>query len=204
LAEHKSKSIVPLKIKKMSSDWKIYTKQGDKGQTSLLGGSRVEKHHPRIEAYGTLDELNAFTGFLRDLVEDNRQKAVLLSVLENIFIAESILAADSRESRAGLQSLRAEDIFTLENEIDFMNESLPVLTNFILPGGHQAVSAAHIARTVCRRAERLVVNLTKEYDVEEIVIQYLNRLSDYFFVLARKLSMDTQTEEILWKPRQNN
>lgn len=185
----------------MSKEWKIYTKKGDTGQTSLLGGTRVEKNDPRIEAYGTLDELNAFIGLLRDQVQDERQNAVLLRIQEVIFVAESHLAADSEDSKAYLALMQGDDITLLEKEIDFMNESLPVLTNFILPGGHIAVSSAHIARTVCRRAERQVISLLATYAVDPIIIRYLNRLSDYFFVLARKLSKDNGSEEICWKSK---
>ena len=182
-------------------EWKIYTKKGDTGQTSLLGGSRVEKNHPRIEAYGTLDEFNSFVGFLRDQVMDDRQKQVLLRVMEVIFIAESHLAADNPDLIKSLPGFSEEDITLLEKEIDFMNESLPPLTRFILPGGHPAVSSAHIARTVCRRAERQVISMQKDFPSDPIIIRYLNRLSDYLFVLARKLTMDYGAQEIPWESR---
>jgi len=188
----------------MSQEWKIYTRKGDKGETSLLGGTRVSKDHPRIEAYGTLDELNAFVGFLRDNISDPRQKDVLLRVMNLLFVAESRLAADTEESLAWLPLISEDEVVLLEREIDFMNESLPALNNFILPGGHPSVSAAHIARTVCRRAERLVISLGSSHTVEEVIVRYLNRLSDYLFVLARKLSADTQCSEIIWKAEINN
>jgi cob(I)alamin adenosyltransferase len=183
----------------MSVNWKIYTKKGDTGETSLLGGSRVLKNHPRIEAYGTIDELNAFTGFLRDQIRDERTEKVLLRVMEVLFIAESLLAAENSESRSLLSAIREEDITLLEIEIDFMNESLTEISNFILPGGHLSVSSAHIARTVCRRAERLVISLQAECEVDFGIIRFLNRLSDYFFILARKLSKDNNAAEIVWK-----
>ncbi len=195
----------PIKTKGiMSSEWKIYTRKGDAGETSLLGGSRVDKNHPRIEAYGTLDELNSFIGFLRDSINDEHLRAVLLQIMEQVFTAESRLAADNNETRNLLPLLTDKNILLLEDEIDKMNVTLPSLANFILPGGHISVSAAHIARTVCRRAEREVIKLRESYHVEEIIIRYLNRLSDYFFVLARKLAHDSNIPEITWKPDVNN
>jgi cob(I)alamin adenosyltransferase len=184
----------------MSNQFKIYTKGGDKGQTSLLGGSRVPKSDARIESYGTLDELNSFIGLLRDHPMDDHYKALLLNIQQNIFIAESRLASDKPENLQYLPKLTEEDIIRLEVEIDRMNGGLQELTSFILPGGHPLVSYCHIARTVCRRAERLTIRMSENYDVEEIIIKYMNRLSDYLFVLGRRFSHDLNVGEVLWKP----
>lgn len=184
----------------MSKEFKIYTKGGDKGNTSLLGGSRVPKYHDRIEAYGTLDELNSFIGLIRDMEINPHYKNSLIAIQNNIFTAESRLAADNPESLNKLPQISENDITFLENEIDKMNESLPPLSSFILPGGHPIVSYCHIARTICRRAERLTIKLAQNYNIEAIIIKYLNRLSDYFFVLSRKMTIDNKGEEIPWKP----
>jgi cob(I)alamin adenosyltransferase len=183
----------------MNDQLKIYTKGGDKGETSLLGGTRVPKYHERIEAYGTLDELNSFIGLLRDHAVDEAYKKILLEIQEKIFIAESRLAADQKEFLDKLPSLTIFDVEVLENEIDRMNIGLPELRSFVLPGGHPIVSYCHIARTVCRRAERLTIRLSEKFIVEETIIKYLNRLSDYFFVLGRRFSYDLKVEEVLWK-----
>jgi cob(I)alamin adenosyltransferase len=178
---------------------KIYTKGGDMGETSLLGGSRVPKYHERIEAYGTLDELNSFIGLLRDQPMKPHYKEKLLRIQEIIFVAESRLAADKVENMNQLPFISEEDILDLENEIDKMNVGLPELKSFILPGGHPTVSHCHLSRTVCRRAERLVIKLSLANNVDGLIIKYLNRLSDYFFVLGRRFSHDLKAGEILWK-----
>jgi cob(I)alamin adenosyltransferase len=183
----------------MSNQFKIYTKGGDKGETSLLGGTRVRKYHERIEVYGTLDELNSFIGLLRDQPMDQHYKNVLLNIQEKIFIAESRLAADRQEHLDRLPLISSDDVLALEKEIDEMNVGLPVLQSFILPGGHPAVSYCHIARTVCRRAERLSIRLSEKFSIDETILIYLNRLSDYFFVLGRRFTYDLDVEEILWK-----
>lgn len=188
----------------MNSDWKIYTKTGDKGETSLIGGTRVPKYHERIEAYGTLDELNSFIGLIRDQGIDDATKELLIEIQDRIFTAESLLAADPSAEIKSLPLIREEDIKLLESAIDKMNESLPPLTSFILPGGHQAVSLSHVARCVCRRSERLTIKLVennKETLQGEMVIKYLNRLSDFLFVLARKFAVDFKVEETTWKAR---
>ena len=185
----------------MSNGKKIYTKTGDKGTTSLIGGTRVPKYHARIEAYGTVDELNSFVGLLRDQDIDAHSKELLLEIQDRLFTLESILAVDSERHLKSLPDLKEEDIQLLEKEIDIMNESLPELTSFTLPGGHPTVSYCHVARTICRRAERLTIKLNESFFVPPIVITYLNRLSDYLFVLARKFSHDFGVEESLWKPR---
>jgi len=179
---------------------KIYTKGGDKGQTSLLGGTRVPKYHGRVEAYGTLDEFNSFLGLLRDQVTDKSLKGVLLHIQEKVFIAESHLASENEQNLSKLPGFGTEDITFLEKEIDAMTEVLPEVTSFIIPGGHPAVSSCHVARTVCRRSERAIIRLSATDRVDPVIISYMNRLSDYLFVLARKLSHDLHAEVVLWKP----
>jgi cob(I)alamin adenosyltransferase len=178
---------------------KIYTKGGDKGQTSLLGGTRVPKYHGRVEAYGTLDEFNSFLGLLRDQLTDKKLKDDLLLIQEKIFIAESHLATENEEDLARLPDISSNDIAFLESEIDAMTEGLPELTSFVIPGGHPAVSFCHVARTVCRRAERTITRLSTTDSTDPVIISYMNRLSDYLFVLARKLSHDLQAEVVQWK-----
>lgn len=180
--------------------FKIYTKTGDKGDTGLFGGKRLPKNHIRIESYGTVDELNSYIGMLRDLSPAKQQKAILKEVQDRLFTIGSNLASDPDKNMI-TPDVKPTDIELLEGEIDQMNEQLPPLKNFILPGGHTTVSFCHIARTVCRRAERMVVALHHNEPVDEMIIQYLNRLSDYLFVLGRQLSMDLGAEEIPWAPR---
>lgn len=184
----------------MSDKRKIYTKTGDLGETSLLGGTRVSKSNERVEAYGTLDELNSFLGLLRDQSISLHYQKVLLRIQENIFVAEARIAADPGLEHKSLPVLKEEEILFLENEIDEMNKSLAELTHFILPGGYAPSSLCHVSRTVCRRAERAVIRLTKTSGPEEIIIRYLNRLSDYLFVLARKTAKDAGADETLWEP----
>ncbi len=181
-------------------EWKIYTKTGDKGQTSLIGGRRVPKHHIKIEAYGTADELNAFVGVLHDQDIDPHYRHILARIQDRVFVAESLLARDQGAEDFKLPQLSEEDILLLEREIDSMNEALPPLGNFILPAGHPAVSGAHVCRVVCRRAERLIIRLAEEDTVDETIIRYFNRLSDYFFVLARKIALDKGVPDVIWKP----
>lgn len=180
---------------------KIYTKTGDKGQTSLIGGVRVPKYHLRIESYGTIDELNSYIGLIRDQQISLDYKNVLKEIQDRLFTIGSGLASDPEKSRMKVPDLYDTDIEKLENEMDSMQGSLPALKHFILPGGSPVVSFCHIARCICRRSERLVVQLSAESFVDEKVIIYLNRLSDYLFVLARKLGMDEGTEENIWLPR---
>ncbi len=180
---------------------KIYTKTGDKGTTALIGGTRVPKYHEKIEAYGTVDELNSFTGLIRDQDIDEHSKKVLFEIQNVLFVLGGLLAKDDSDGTKSLPVLKESDVELLENEMDKMNELLPPLKSFILPGGHTVVSYCHIARTVCRRAERLVIKLSVNYEVNPLEIKYLNRLSDYFFVLARKLSYDMNVSENLWNPR---
>lgn len=182
---------------------KIYTKTGDKGQTSLIGGTRVPKHHIRIESYGTVDELNSFIGLIRDQQIDEQSKKMLIEIQDRLFTIGSSLASDPERSKMKIPDLKEEDILLLEKEMDRMDETLPEMRSFVLPGGHTIVSYCHIARCVCRRAERLTIQLSETANgaVAELVIKYLNRLSDYLFVLSRKLSQDLKAEEIPWKPR---
>jgi cob(I)alamin adenosyltransferase len=182
----------------MSQEFKIYTKGGDKGETSLLGGTRVAKSHERVEAYGNLDELNSFLGLIRDQPIDARYREVLIRIQQNLFVAEAMIARDPEKQTRELPMISAEDITMLEREIDAMNEELPALTNFILPGGDTTVSFCHVARTVCRRAERSLIRLNHVSPVEEIIIQLINRLSDYLFVLARKTGKDSGARETPW------
>ena len=181
--------------------FKIYTKTGDKGQTSLIGGSRVPKHHIRIESYGTVDELNSFIGLIRDQEIDAHSKEILIEIQDRLFTIGASLASDPDKSKMKIPDLKEEDILLLEQEMDKMDESLPEMKSFVLPGGHTTVSYCHIARCVCRRAERLTIHLSENSFVADLVIKYLNRLSDYLFVLSRKLSLDLQANEIPWKPR---
>jgi len=180
---------------------KIYTKTGDKGFTSLIGGTRVPKYHLRIESYGTVDELNSYIGLIRDQDISTRDKDLLKQVQDRLFTIGSSLASDPEKSRMVIPDLHTEDITLLESEMDAMNEYLPELRHFILPGGNNAISYCHIARCVCRRAERLGVHLATESSVDEKVIIYLNRLSDYLFTLARKITYDAKVAENQWIPR---
>lgn len=180
---------------------KIYTKTGDKATTALFTGKRVPKHHIRIESYGTVDELNSFLGLLRDQEIDRNSKEVLSLVQNKLFTVGAILATEpKKENRLKIPKINEEDIELLEKEIDQMNEQLPEMTHFILPGGHTTVSYCHIARTICRRAERMISYLHEDEPVPDMLLAYINRLSDYLFVLARKLSKDLQAEEVKWIP----
>lgn len=185
---------------------KIYTKTGDAGNTSLIGGTKLPKSHLRIESYGTVDELNAYIGLLNDHITDASINSLLKEVQDRLFTIGSSLACDpDKEPLMKIPDLTEADVSLLEKSIDTMNETLPAMRNFILPGGHVAVSTAHIVRCVCRRAERNCVNMVQhEMFVDPLVIKYLNRLSDYLFVLARYIAHLLQVEEIAWKPRISN
>lgn len=186
--------------------FKIYTKTGDLGKTSLIGGTKVAKSHLRIESYGTIDELNSYIGLVNDQLADENSKKILREIQDRLFTIGSSLACDpEKEPKMKIPDLHEEDIYLLEKEIDRMNDSLPEMKSFILPGGHVAISTTHIARCVCRRAERICVHLQLEnMFVEPLVIKYLNRLSDYLFVLARYTGHLLQVNEIPWKPRIKN
>ena len=184
---------------------KIYTKAGDEGKTSLIGGTRVPKSHIRIESYGTVDELNSFIGLLSDLLEEASIKKVLGEVQDRLFTVGSSLACDpEKESNLKIPDLKEEDIAFLEQHMDKMNEVLEPMKSFILPGGHTAISTAHVARCICRRTERCCVNMNEqEIFVDPLVLKYLNRLSDYLFVLARYIGLQLGVDDIPWKPRIN-
>ncbi|MGV3505131.1 MAG: cob(I)yrinic acid a,c-diamide adenosyltransferase [Adhaeribacter sp.] len=183
---------------------KIYTKTGDQGLTSLLGGTRVKKSHHRIEAYGTIDELNSYLGLVGDQPVNVMRRPFLQQIQDRLFTTGSSLAADPEKNRMALPDLLEADVTDLETAIDEMEQHLEPLKTFILPGGHPSVSFCHIARSVCRRAERLVIALQEESYVEDLVIKYLNRLSDYLFVLCRMMAHDLGAGEIAWKPRKSD
>lgn len=186
---------------------KIYTKTGDAGTTALFGGTRVPKHHIRIESYGTVDELNSYIGLIRDQEIDPRSKEILAHIQNKLFTVGAILATPPEKEilkngkeRLNISKISEEEIELLEKEMDVMNDALPEMTHFVLPGGHTTVSYCHIGRCVCRRAERMATLLNEQDRVDPFVLKYLNRLSDYLFVLARKLSQDLQGEEVKWIP----
>jgi len=186
---------------------KVYTKTGDKGTTALFGGTRVPKHHIRIESYGTVDELNSHIGLIRDQQINPNYKKILERVQDRLFTIGAILATPpdkevlkNGKERLNIPKISDSDIELLENEIDNMESELQPMTHFVLPGGHTIVSYCHIARCVCRRAERLAVHLNDLEPVDIMVLTYMNRLSDYLFVLARKLSHDLQADEVKWIP----
>ncbi|SDF06684.1 cob(I)alamin adenosyltransferase [Mucilaginibacter pineti] len=180
---------------------KIYTKTGDKGYTSLIGGTRVAKHHLRIESYGTVDELNSYIGLIRDQDITAHDKELLKQIQDRLFTIGSSLASDPEKSKMIIPDLHMADVELLEQEMDAMNEQLPELRHFILPGGSNTISFCHIARCICRRAERLTVNLAQESTVDEKVNIYLNRLSDYLFTLSRKVANEHNIPENQWIPR---
>lgn len=187
---------------------KVYTKSGDKGTTALFGGTRVPKDHIRIESYGTVDELNSYIGLVRDQEINQHYKDILIEIQDRLFTVGAILATPPEkevlkngEKRLQNLGILESDIELLEKEIDAMEESLPQMTHFVLPGGHPTVSHCHVARCICRRAERLAVHLSHNEPIADITIKYLNRLSDYLFVLARKLSKDLHADEVQWIPR---
>ncbi len=181
--------------------FRIYTKKGDTGTTQLIGGTRVPKHHQRIEAYGTIDELNSWIGVVRDHLTHPHHRDVLKEVQDRLFTVGSQLATEPGKGKMKLPDLNDSDVSLLEHEMDAMTASLPEMKYFVLPGGHQANSFAHIARCVCRRAERLVTHLNESEPVDSLILIYLNRLSDYLFVLSRQITHDFGAEEIPWKPR---
>lgn len=180
---------------------KIYTRTGDDGTTGLIGGSRVKKHNIRLEAYGTIDELNSYIGLIRSMQTDEHTDMVLEIIQNKLFVIGANLATDDSIDLIKKQlPCKKADIELLEKEMDTMNENLPELRNFILPGGCQASSFCHVARTVCRRAERRIVDLAENNEVDPILIKFVNRLSDYLFVLSRKVTLDQKAPEILWSP----
>lgn len=187
---------------------KIYTKTGDDGTTALYGGSRVKKYNLRIDSYGTVDELNSYLGLIKDQDINSYSKEILLKIQNELFTLGAMLATPpekevlkSGKERLNIPKISGDSILFLENEIDKIDEQLPQMTHFILPGGHQAVSLCHIARCVCRRAERLCVELNENEEINGDILKYLNRLSDFLFTMARKLSLDLSVEEIKWIPQ---
>lgn len=190
---------------------KIYTKTGDKGSTALFGGTRVPKNHLRIEAYGTVDELNSYLGLIKDQKIDPFAQKDLIQIQNDLFTLGSMLATPpekqtlkSGKERLNIPKVNSDSIKFLEDRIDLMNDSLPPMTHFILPGGNPTVSFCHIARCVCRRAERCAVTLNENEKISDDILTYLNRLSDYLFVLARKLSKDLDAQEVKWIPEKIN
>lgn len=180
---------------------KIYTKTGDQGQTSLVGGTRVSKSHLRIDTYGTVDELNAWIGVLADYTINIHKQPFLRGIQHKLFTIGAQLATEPGKEIAKVPDLYDTDITEIEAEIDRMNETLEPLKHFILPGGHKEVAFAHVARTVCRRAERLVVKLNEQEPVPSLIITFLNRLSDYLFILCRAMAKDLEVEEVKWIPK---
>jgi cob(I)alamin adenosyltransferase len=179
---------------------KIYTRTGDSGKTSLVEGTRLSKAHERIEAYGTVDELNSFIGLLADQEAGVQYRTILKSVQDKLFVIGANLASDPNRRAERIPPVKESDISMLENAMDEMDASLPELRHFVLPGGHPAVSLAHVGRTICRRAERCVIKLAADEEVPELIVPYLNRLSDFFFVLSRKICFDLGIEEVKWHP----
>ena len=180
---------------------KIYTKTGDSGETSLLGGTRVSKAELQIEAYGTVDELNSYIGLIRDEISNETILIELIEIQDRLFTIGSLLANDQKKNNIKLPDILESDVERLEKKIDEMNDDLPKMVAFILPGGHTTVSYTHITRCVCRRSERQVVRLSNNWNIDPLIVKYLNRLSDYLFVLGRKLSKDLSAMEVEWKPR---
>jgi len=190
---------------------KVYTKTGDKGTTALFGGTRVPKHHIRIDSYGTIDELNSHIGLIRDQDINPDYKHTLIEIQDRLFTVGAILATDPEKAtlkngkaRLNIPKISDNDIMLLEQKMDEMDSHLPPMTHFVLPGGHQTVSFCHIARCVCRRAERLATALNDLEPFQPNSLMYLNRLSDYLFVLARKLSNDLQADEVKWIPQKES
>lgn len=179
---------------------KVYTKTGDKGTTALIGGKRVLKNDIRIEAYGTVDELMAYTGVVHDQLENEDDKSFLIDIQDKLMTCAAILATDTDDRELKIPKITDEDIKKLEKEIDAIDKKLEPLVKFILPGGHTTVSFCHVARTVCRRCERLTIAVNQDDSNCIMVVKYLNRLSDYYFVLGRKLNKELNVKEIPWNP----
>lgn len=178
---------------------KIYTKTGDKGKTSLIGGTRVPKYHLRLECYGTVDELNSHLGLIRDMLSDNEYLSSMFHCIQHRLFSVCAELADETHNNKKISVINETDIKFLEDKMDEFSEELNPLQNFILPGGHIIASHCHIARTVCRRAERNIIRLSDEAEVSENLIKFINRLSDFMFLIARKILKDFNKDEILWK-----
>jgi cob(I)alamin adenosyltransferase len=180
---------------------RIYTKTGDDGTSGLIGGTRVEKYDLRLESYGTVDELNSWVGLLRSQPMDQATREFLLSIQNNLFVIGARLATDlSKTDLTDRLPFKTEEIIKLEKEMDRILDLLPPMEHFVLPGGSNAISYCHLARTVCRRAERRVCQLSKEMNIPSELLKYLNRLSDYLFVLSRKVAVDEGVVEVQWLP----
>lgn len=185
---------------------KIYTKTGDKGQTSLFSGNRVPKHHLRIESYGTVDELNSYIGLIKDHCPKGEDISRLNQIQDRLFTIGSNLAtvpSEKNNKRFKLPEIKESDIEDLEQSMDEMNEQLPEMTHFLLPGGHPSVSFCHVGRTICRRAERRITALDEEQPVDEKVLKYMNRLSDFLFVLSRYWGKKANAKEVKWVPEKS-
>lgn len=182
---------------------KIYTKTGDEGTTSLIGGTRVSKSHYRVEAYGTIDELNAHIGLVRDMEVNAKRGKLFYQIQNTLFVIGAMLASDPDKKKSQVPELRPADVEVLEKAIDEIQHDLPPMHHFILPGGHTSVSFCHLARCVCRRSERQVVKLHEKEGVDPLIIVYLNRLSDYLFVLSRKVAQELNVQEIHWKGKED-
>ncbi len=180
---------------------KVYTKTGDKGTTALFGGARVSKAHIRIDSYGTVDELNSHIGLLRDQPVNSNRHDILVEIQDRLFTLGSILATEPGNTKVKIPALTEKDVVALEKSIDQMEETLEPMKNFVLPGGHQSVSFCHIARCVCRRAERQIIALADHEEVPPIAIQFINRLSDFLFVLSRKMTAELGAPETPWIAR---
>jgi len=178
---------------------KIYTRKGDKGSTGLFGGTKVSKGHIRIDSYGSVDELNAYVGYVQAFISDPILKEEILSIQNHLFVIGSLLASDGTHHETTLPNLEASSVLKLESLIDQIEQELPELKSFILPGGNEHVAICHITRSVCRRAERNVVRLSETAKVDAVIIRYLNRLSDFLFVLSRKIAKDEGSTEVIWK-----
>jgi cob(I)alamin adenosyltransferase len=178
---------------------KIYTKKGDSGSTQLLGGTIVKKNHIRLECYGTIDELNAFVGNIYDDIEKKSHKKFLYKIQNQLFNLGSCIAYDGKKSTLNLPNISENDVSLIESEIDKIDNQLPVLKNFILPSGHTIASKCHIARTVCRRAERNLIAIEQDESINHLHLIYLNRLSDYLFVLARSILMENDIPAVEWQ-----
>ncbi|MDL2231641.1 cob(I)yrinic acid a,c-diamide adenosyltransferase [Porphyromonadaceae bacterium OttesenSCG-928-L07] len=180
---------------------KIYTKTGDKGMTSLIGGTRVPKNSLRLKAYGEVDELNAYLGLIRSFPIGEQYKEQLIRIQHILFDLGGNLATDTSVKECKVQLVVGEsDVSFLEQAMDQLDELLPPLKTFVLPGGDQSTSFCHVARTVCRRVERRILDMSEECEVDELVLKFINRLSDYLFVLSRKVAMDSGVQEVAWKP----
>ncbi|MBT5439513.1 MAG: cob(I)yrinic acid a,c-diamide adenosyltransferase [Flavobacteriales bacterium] len=180
---------------------KIYTKKGDEGKTGLIGGTRVSKNDLKINAYGTVDELNAFVGMLRDSIGNTKYTSQLIEIQDRLFTAGSLLAVSDSGSSMKIPMIEKNDIVELEEWIDEMDTKLPEMKSFVLPGGHQTVSYCHITRTICRRAERCIVTLSEHTVVDPIILAYFNRLSDYLFTLGRSMAQELNIKETPWNPK---